>query len=394
MAGCAAGGSAEASLTAYLRAFAGIPPLPMRAQLQRRAKGEGGREKVEGPPAKQTYTALHMRTLLLGCALAGAAIALPASLSPDARLLVVNQGDATMSIVDPATGRVVHTVQEGQPPKMHAHEVAVSADGRTAWLPVYGDSGVGLPGRDGDVLLAVDVATGKVRGRMQFAHGVRPHCAVLVAGQNLLLVTTEVDNAVTAVDTATLKVAFTVPTGAPQSHMLAVAPDGKRAYTANVEPGSVSILDLQSRRLVKVVPVAPKVQRIAISTDGRRVFTFDQNEPRMAVVDTRDGAVERWVPLPGTGYGAAATADGKYLVVPLPRLAELAVVNLESYAVGRRIAVLPEPQEVVLTPDARTAYVASPVSGKVSVVDLQSGRMTGNVAVGQFPDGLAWVAAR
>jgi len=51
------------------------------------------------------------------------------------------------------------------------------------------------------------------------------------------------------------------------AHVRSLA-DGKRAYTSNVHDGSVSVLDLEKRALVTVIPVAKIVQRISISADG------------------------------------------------------------------------------------------------------------------------------
>jgi len=55
-------------------------------------------------------------------------------------LLAVNQGEATLGIVDPQAGKQVATIAEGG---VTGHEVAVSLDGKTAYVPIYGDSSVG-----------------------------------------------------------------------------------------------------------------------------------------------------------------------------------------------------------------------------------------------------------
>ena len=61
-------------------------------------------------------------------------------------LLVANQGDHTLSLIDPDAGRELAKVPTKE---VRAHEVTASADGRLAYLPIYGDSGVGLAGTDG-----------------------------------------------------------------------------------------------------------------------------------------------------------------------------------------------------------------------------------------------------
>ena len=154
----------------------------------------------------------------------------------EGHLLVAQKGDRSLAIVTPA-GRVLGSVPEGG---ITGHEVAASPDGRLAIVPIYGNSGVGKPGTDGTKIAVIDIGAQKVVGEIAFDHGVRPHCAVFGPKNGMLYVTTELDKTVTVIDPKTLKVVATIPTGQPESHMLAISHDGRRGYTANVGPGTVS----------------------------------------------------------------------------------------------------------------------------------------------------------
>ncbi len=305
------------------------------------------------------------------------------------RLFVVNQGDKTLSVVDPATNKQVAVIDEQQT-TMHGHEIAVGPDNRTVFMPIYGSSGVGSPGLDGTEMLAIDWTTGKITGRVDFGHGVRPHCAVYEPARGLLYVTTELDDAVTIVDPKTLKIVGKVPTGAQQSHMLAISRDGKRGYTSNVNPGSVSVLDLVNKKTIAVIPISHVSQRIAISKDDKWVFTSDQTQPRMAVIDTAKNLIAKWIDLPGHGYGSATTPDGKWLLVPIPEKDLVAVVDVHEMKVARTIPVDKSPQEMLVRPDGKFAYVAGASAKRVSVIDLQEWKQTASIDVGNYPDGLAW----
>ncbi len=60
-----------------------------------------------------------------------------------ALLLVANQGDHTLSLIDPDAGQEIAKIAtHGN----HAHEVAASPDGRFAYLPIYGEFGRGQAG--------------------------------------------------------------------------------------------------------------------------------------------------------------------------------------------------------------------------------------------------------
>lgn len=307
-------------------------------------------------------------------------------------LIVVNQGNATVSIVDPTTFGVSASIDEKQVGKVHAHEAAVSPDGRTAYLPIYGDTGIGLPGIDGDELLFVDLPTRAITGALNFGHGVRPHQAVVDPNSGLLYVTTEIDKRIAVIDPKTRAIVGSVPTGADNSHMMVLSHDGRLGYTANVKPGSVSVLDMAGRKTLAVIPVADVVQRIAISADDRLVFTSDNTRPRLAVIDTATRSVRQWVDLPGLSYGAAATKDGRWLLIAIPSISAVGVIDLTTLKVARTIPVGDAPQEILIQPDGRIAYVSCARSGSVSAIDLATWTVVRQIPTASGADGLAWAS--
>jgi len=302
-------------------------------------------------------------------------------------LLVANQGDRDLSIIDPAVAQQIAVIPEGG---VTGHEVVASPDGRTAYVPIYGDSGVGKPGSDGRNMVVIDIPTRKVIGNVDFGRGVRPHCVVYDPNRDLLYVTTELDQSVTAVDPRTLKVVGSVPTTQAESHMLAISHDGRRGYTANVGPGTVSVLDLTARKTITVIPIARIVQRISISNDDSMVFTSDQTKPQLAVIDTSTNKLKTWVPLPASGYGTAPTIDGRWLLVAMPSVAKVAVIDLDTLKVVRTVDVPRGPAEILIRPDGLVAYVSCPPSNNVAVIDLTQWKLQATIDAGKYADGLAW----
>lgn len=272
---------------------------------------------------------------------------------------------------------------------MTGHEVIASPDGKRAFVPIYGNSGVGLPGTDGNAIDVIDLDTRRVVHTIDFGHGVRPHCPIFGPTDGLLYVTTELDQAVGIIDPQTLKIVGTIPTGQAESHMLAISHDGRYGYTANVGPGTVSVLDLHGRKMVKVIPVTSHVQRISVSPDDRWVFTSDTEKPRLAVIDAAAHKVDRWITLPGTGYGSASTPDGRWLLVAMPVANGVAVIDLRTFEVARTIKVPPSPQEVLIRPDGKMAYVSCDRSHQVAAI--QTGEWSVKlIDAGAGVDGLAW----
>jgi len=302
-------------------------------------------------------------------------------------LLVANKGEHTLGLIDPDAGRQIATVPETG---TTGHEVIASADGGRAFVPVYGNSGVGMPGTDGSTLDVIDLDSRRVVHTIDFGHGVRPHCPMINPRDGLLYVTTELDKDITIIDPQTYMIVGKVPTGAPESHMLAISPDGRRGYTANVGPGSVSVLDLVGRKTIVVIPVTKHVQRIAVSNDGRWVFTSDTEKPRLAVIDTSTNKVARWIDLRAMGYGAAPTPDGKWLLIAMPGAHGVAVIDLGAMKVARTIDVPPAPQEVIVRPDGQMAYVSCDRSHQVAAISTSDWKVDRLIDAGNNADGLAW----
>ena len=304
-------------------------------------------------------------------------------------LLVVNQGDSTTSLIDAATGKLLAVVPDNTP-GVHGHEAAASADGRFAFVPIYGSTGVGKPGIDGHEMLVIDIAARKVVNHVDFGHGVRPHMPLLDPASGMLYVTTELDSSVAVIDPKTWKIVGSIPTGQKESHMLAISHDGSRGYTANVGPGTVSVLDMKARKILSVIPVAGSVQRISISTDDKLVFTSDVSKPQLAVIDTATQKVKSWVLLPSQGYGTAPTPDGRWLLVCIPSKNQVVVVDLTTMQVARTIDVGKNPQEVLIRPDAKVAYVSCEDNNEVAAIDLAQWKVEKLIPAGSRADGLAW----
>jgi WD40 repeat protein len=283
-------------------------------------------------------------------------------------LIVLNQKQHAVDLVDPAAGRLISAISVG----VNGHENTLSKDGRIAYIPIYSNTGVGKPGTNGQTIDVVDLAHGKVIRTIDLGHPVRPH-KVLLGPDGLLYVTAELDHAIDIVDPEKGVVVGQIPTGAETSHILTVTPDWRRGYTANVLSGSVSVLDMKGRKLIKVIPLTKRVQRIVLSNDGRYAFSSDWDQPRVAIIDTKTNELKQWIPVDGVPYVTQPTPDGKWLIVAgtsADGKGVLNVVDLKTLTVVRNI---PTNALVVsfLVHDGHL-YGTCAITGAVEVLDVRA----------------------
>ncbi len=301
------------------------------------------------------------------------------------RLLVVCKGDQALDVIDLASGTTAARITaSGFTP----HEVAAAADGTRAYLPVYSDASLGDPGTDGRHIDVVDLVDMRVVDGIPIDFASRPH-QPLVARDGLLYVGTELDESVSVFDPSTRQRVARLPTGRPQSHMFVLSPDGTRAYTANVDTGSVSVIDVATEQLVQVIDVASRINRISITPDGSTLFCADQQQPRLAVIDVATTEVS-WIALPSTGFGTAVAPDGRSLVVALRPASQIGVIDLAERRVVAAVDVPSNPQEIVLHPDGTHAYSACDAAREVVEVDLTRNEVSRIFATGADADGICW----
>src|SRR5216684_508159 len=271
-------------------------------------------------------------------------------------LIVANQKEHTVLLVDPEARRELAKITVG----VNGHEVAVSPDARFAYVPIYGNSGVGRPGTDGATIDIIDLQQRKLAATMDLGKPLRPH-QPLFGPDGLLYVSAELANAVDIIDPTSRKIVAEAPTGQPESHMFVLSKDGRRAYTSNVHAGTVSVVDITNRKLITTIPVAKTVQRISISPDD--------------------------------AYASEPTPDGQFLLAVLPRANRTVAIDLKTLKVVKSFDVPQLPGEVLIRPDAAVAYITCMPAGKIAVLDLRTWQLQPTIDLTPGVDGMAWSAA-
>ncbi len=334
--------------------------------------------------------------LVLACSLAS----VPAAQAPQGRLLVLSKGDLTLSVIDPVTLAVVGKVPSGPDP----HEVAATADGRTAYISNYG------AGRGGfNTLTVADLVTFTAKPPVDLGPLRGPHGMTEAGGK--IYFTAEVAKAIGRVDPATNKVDWALGTGQDISHMVVVAPDLRRMFTVDVQSATASIIERAVGRAGRFAPAADDDWTITsvnvgegaadfegfdVSPDGRELWTAS---PRgtIVIVDTTAKKVVQTLEAGVTGANRVKfTPDGKRVLVS--RLSapagsapgHIVVFDAATRAEIKRFDAGGGVGGILMQPDGARAYGSSSRSNAVVVIDLKTLEVVGRIDAGRNPDGLAW----
>ena len=320
-----------------------------------------------------------MRKVLLGLGV-GLLAAAPVG-AQDGLLLVVNKSESTLSFVHAPSRTELAEVETGFAP----HEVALSPDGRWAYVTDYGTGP-----EPGSTVTIVDVAARSTVGTIDLAPHTRPH-GVAVTDDGSVWVTTEGSAHVLKLDPETRAIALEAETGQDVTHMVVVAPEHGRAYTTNIGSGTVTALDVATGEVLGHLETGAGAEGLALSPDGDRVYVTNRSAGTLSEINVASNAVTRSLKVGAFPIRVEVLPDGSRALVSNAQGNELAVVNLSSWTVERRIPVGAVPVGIQITPDGSTAFVANTEADKVSVVDLERWQVVGEIVAGEEPDGMAWV---
>jgi len=296
-------------------------------------------------------------------------------------LVVVNKGASSASIIDIASGRELAVLPTGAGP----HEVAMSADGRTAVVTDYGAR------QPGNSLTVVDVQNLEVTHTIDLGAHERPHGIAFLPGDEQVIVTSEATGSVIVVDVESGTVDNVLPTAQAGSHMLALPAPAARVWTSNVRDGTVSEIDVSAGTTSRIIDVPAQPEAIGVTPDGVEVWVGSNEHGTVSVVDSEDGSVSQALDGFGWPYRVLFTPDGETALIPDLRGEELRIVDRASRTANHVIPLSGgAPQGVAVTPDGRIAFQSLSDQARVIVIDVETGEVVSHLATGQGPDGIAY----
>lgn len=317
------------------------------------------------------------------------ACALYAQASPDSALLILAKEDNTLLIVDPASLKITAKLPVGPDP----HEVIASSDGTTAYISNYG-------GGRYNTLTVVDLVAKKVLPVIDLGALRGPHGLAFVGGR--VWFTAEAAKAIGSYDPATKKIGWIMGTGQDRTHMIYVFLDLNQIVTTNVSSASVSILEKMGGGAATepsngewnetVVPVGRGSEGFDVSPDGKEIWVANADDGTVSIIDVATKKVVDTLAANVKGANRLKfTLDGKLAFISSLRKPDIAVFDRVTRKEVKRIKVGSGAAGILMQPDGSRVYVACSPDGYVAVIDLHSLEVAGRVEAGQDPDGLAWV---
>ena len=317
---------------------------------------------------------------------AGLTAAISASAqTPSPALLVLEKSDEKLAIVDPANLKIVGRVPSGGAP----HEVVASDDGKFAYISNYAGQQVGQLKTLGVVDLTAQKALTPVDlGALRAPHG-------LAFADGKVYFTAEANKVIGRYDPAGNQVDWILGTGQNVTHMIALSKDLKTIFTSNIGSDSICFIEPGGGRNgwnVTPVSVGKGPEGFDLSPDGKEVWAANSGDGSVSVIDVASKKVTATLDLKTKRTNRLKfTPDGKLVVISDDGGGEVVFVDAATRKERKRLKVGKGPEGTLVQPDGAKAYVALSGENAVAVINLKTLEVTGKIATGNGPDGLAWV---
>ncbi|MGA8088743.1 MAG: YncE family protein [Terracidiphilus sp.] len=336
----------------------------------------------------------------------------PQSTTPKAALLVLSKQDHTLAIVDPATLQVVARIPVGDDPhevvaSADGHTAYVSNYGFGAFhtlavVDLIGqkaepqiDLGAlggphGLAFAEGKVWFTAEAAKAigsydPLSGKINWIMGTgqnRTHMIYIFPGAGKI-VTTNVNSATVTILEHTSGQAGGRPQGPPPAGA-GVPPPGMRA------PGDPPPLPPGGDWNETVIPVGRGSEGFDVTPDGKQAWVANARDGTLSVIDIASKKVTATLQANARGANRLKfTPDGTKALISAG--GDLVFFDVATQKEIKRLHIgRGGGGGIQVQPDGERAYVSFAADNFVAVIDLKTLEVVGKIDAGGNPDGLAW----
>jgi YVTN family beta-propeller protein len=324
-----------------------------------------------------------MRNFSLPCLTAtlaaSAALAAAAGLfSPAAHtsnVIVLNSGEATLSLIDEATHQVVGTVPTGKEP----HHLMAAPD----------NSSLIVANSVSNNLMLVDPKTGKVQ---RWIENIEDPYQIGFSPDSKWLVTTglRLDRLdIYHYDSQNnMTLARRLPLAVMPSH-IAFSNDSKIVFVTLQVSGELAAVDLATQQVRWKMKVGKVPAGLWMTPGDKYLLVGMTGADYVAVVDWRNQKVVKTIQTGNGAHNFRSLADGKHVAVSNRVASTISIIDEDTLTnVGDITGLMPGPDDMELSADKRYLWVTFRFAKHIGIIDLTTRKLIQTIAVGRSPHGI------
>jgi len=262
----------------------------------------------------------------------------------------------------------------------------------------------GAPNVVGKSISIINTKTNKVEKTIGLDESLRPHGIVAFPNTAKVGVVTDIGNELVVVNIETGIVEKKIATQQVVSHLLVLHPNKSLAYVTNINSGSISVIDLEQDKVIKIIPCGKGTEGIDITPDGMEIWVTNNKEESISVINTETNQITHSLATGKEPLRLKFSIDGKICMVPSSSDGTISVYNRYSKKQIKTIRIpgkksliervlyhTPRPVGILMHPNGLYAFVANSNADKIEVIDMNTFNIVSTIGTERIPDGLTFV---
>ena len=159
----------------------------------------------------------------------------------------------------------------------------------------------------------------------------------------------------------------------------------EQVYITNEKDDTISVIDLESLKVVKTIPVGERPRGITLSIDKKFIFICASDSDTVQVMDVKTGKILHSLPSGQDPEQFALHPNNKLLFIANEDDAITTVVDTQTKRVVAQIDVGVEPEGMAVSPDGTIAITTSETTNFVHWINVKEMALEHNSLVDQRP---------
>lgn len=191
------------------------------------------------------------------------------------------------------------------------------------------------------------------------------------ARSETIFVSNEKGNSITVLDADTLKILKTVPVG-QRPRGIVLSKDNSTLYICASDDDEIDVLDLSTYMLKPPLPSGPDPETFALHPDGRHLYVSNEDNSLVSIIDIAQRQVVDEIPVGVEPEGMAISPDGQWIVNTSETTNMAHFIDNTTHKVVANVLVDTRPRHAEWTADGKFVWVSSEIGGTVNVIDAAS----------------------
>ncbi|SDX07516.1 40-residue YVTN family beta-propeller repeat-containing protein [Lutibacter oricola] len=311
------------------------------------------------------------------------------------KLYIVNKISRSITVFDLFKGKQIAEV----PINMESHEAITTIDKSKVIVTNYGTIN-----KDGNLIKVINTKTNEIEKTINLKQNIRTNGIANLSETNKIALIDYANNNLLVLNTKTDSIEKQIQTKQKFSHLSVIHPTKPLAYVTNMKSNSVSVIDLNKNKVIKIIPCGLTAESIDITPNGSEIWVTNKNGNSITIINTSTYKVIETLNTGNEPLKVKFSIDGNYCLIANASDGTISIYNQLSKKQIKTINIpgknkflerilyhTPRPVNIFMHPNGLYAFIANSNADKIEVLDMKTFTIVSTIGTGRVPDALTFV---